>query len=96
MLRRIEYPEMLASELLQEGIEAEPLRDEIYMQILKQCTRNETASLIRGWQLLVFVLRSFPPSLDLAPYVEVYLYKASMGEGIRNDEKQQVVAAGES
>ena len=65
--RKIEYPEMLASELLQEGIDTEEMRDEIYLQIVKQCTRNETPSLIRGWQLLVFCLRTFPPSPAFAP-----------------------------
>ena len=33
----------------------------------------------------------------MAPrYVEVYLYKSSTGEGIRNDEKQQVVAVAQT
>eukprot|EP01052_Picozoa_sp_SAG31_P022240 SAG31_NODE_1759_length_7328_cov_3.146770_4_plen_445_part_00 len=90
--RKIEYPEMLASELLQEGIDTEEMRDEIYLQIMKQCTRNETPSLLRGWQLLMFCLRTFPPSIDLAPYTEVYLYKAAKGDGIRSDVRQQVVS----
>eukprot|EP01050_Picozoa_sp_SAG11_P042035 SAG11_NODE_19159_length_473_cov_0.524064_1_plen_67_part_00 len=38
--RKLEYPEMLASELLQEALDAPPLRDEIFFQIMKQCTRN--------------------------------------------------------
>jgi hypothetical protein len=51
--RKIEYPEMLAVELLQDGLDEPEMRDEIYFQIIKQCSRNETKSLIRGWQLLV-------------------------------------------
>jgi len=44
----------------------EQLRDEVYCQICKQVNRNPDAvSCVRGWQLMVIMLSSFPPSTRL-------------------------------
>lgn len=38
------------------------LRDEVYMQICKQTTKNPSLeSTIKGWELMSFCLASFPP-----------------------------------
>ena len=44
----------------------EQLRDEVYCQICKQVNNNpDTISMVRGWQLMVIMLSSFPPSNGL-------------------------------
>ena len=65
----MQFPEMLASEVLNEGLENPELCDEIYIQIIKQCSRNTTRSLRKGFQLLNFVCRTFAPTQNLVPYV---------------------------
>jgi hypothetical protein len=44
----------------------------------------------------VFCLRTFPPSDDFTPYLEVYLFQASSGAGIRGDDKQAVMGIAQS
>ncbi|GMI04418.1 hypothetical protein TrVE_jg7467 [Triparma verrucosa] len=44
----------------------EQLRDEVYCQICKQVNNNpDQVSTVRGWQLMVIMLSSFPPSSRL-------------------------------
>ncbi|GMH65788.1 hypothetical protein TL16_g04280 [Triparma laevis f. inornata] len=44
----------------------EQLRDEVYCQICKQVNNNpDQVSTVRGWQLMVIMLSSFPPSTRL-------------------------------
>mmetsp|Transcript_18690 Transcript_18690/g.38220 ORF Transcript_18690/g.38220 Transcript_18690/m.38220 type:complete len:489 (+) Transcript_18690:399-1865(+) len=44
----------------------EQLRDEVYCQICKQVNNNpDNISTVRGWQLMVIMLSSFPPSNSL-------------------------------
>ena len=46
------------------------LRDEVYCQLVKQTTLNPSSeSCIRGWELLLSVLATCPPSEQLAPHV---------------------------
>ncbi|KAA0152090.1 hypothetical protein FNF29_04204 [Cafeteria roenbergensis] len=54
---------------------AAELRDEAYMQLMKQTTNNESdidGSELRGWQLFTILTGSFPPSDDLLEYVNWY------------------------
>eukprot|EP01047_Picozoa_sp_COSAG01_P016406 COSAG01_NODE_840_length_13184_cov_18.465724_5_plen_1561_part_00 len=76
--------EMLASQILQDGIENEELRDEIYLQTIMQSTNNPDIPLKeqetgykRAWQLMSLLTKVFPPSDSFRPYVEVFLYNAS-------------------
>lgn len=58
---------------------ATELRDEAYMQLIKQTTNNESTiegSTLRGWQLFSIMSGSFPPSEDLLPYIMWY-FKSS-------------------
>lgn len=75
-----QYPELLASQIIQDGIENEVLRDEIYLQIVMQIMKNSTASLKRCWQLMTLVVNTFPPSKDFHPFLEVFFYHATHGE----------------
>ncbi|CEO99091.1 hypothetical protein PBRA_007205 [Plasmodiophora brassicae] len=50
------------------------LRDEIYVQTIKQLTRNpDPESCRKGWQLLGGCLASFPPSTSFENFLEVWL-----------------------
>ena len=94
--RKMQFPEMLASEVLSEGLENPELVDEIYIQVMKQCTRNTTRSLRRGWQMLGFCCRTFPPSQDLLPYVDVFIFNGCVGDHLSKDDRDKIVAFAQS
>eukprot|EP01052_Picozoa_sp_SAG31_P035972 SAG31_NODE_4419_length_3250_cov_2.345922_1_plen_252_part_00 len=75
-----QYPHMLAKETLEKGLETPELRDEIYLQIIKQTRGAKDEILLRAWQLLFLCCKTFPPSEDLFPYVRVYIYQGKMGQ----------------
>lgn len=75
-----QYPELLASQIIQDGIENEPLRDEIYLQVVMQIMKNSTPSLKRCWQMMTLLVKTFPPSKDFHPFLEVFFYHATHGE----------------
>jgi len=54
------------------------LRDEIYIQLMKQITKNPSnESKFRGWKLLEICLKSFPPSDDLENFLDYFCRKNS-------------------
>jgi len=56
--------------LLEKGIMNGQLRDEIYIQLCKQLTRNPyPESLMLGWQLMAVIVISFPPSKNFEGYL---------------------------
>ena len=51
--KQMPFPAMLAQDILRKGFEYKVLRDEIYMQIIKQITFNpRTESQAKGWQVV--------------------------------------------
>ena len=57
------------------GIHHDSLRDEIYMQIIKQLTENSNSnSVTRGWMLMGYCLICFSPNL-IQNYLEYFLWK---------------------
>src|SRR5688572_11624180 len=43
------------------------LRDEVYMQLCKQTTQNpKLESTMKGWELMLFCLATFPPRFDFS------------------------------
>jgi hypothetical protein len=63
------------AEILNICIKHEALRDEIYMQLIKQLTQNPRPdSVLRGWQLLALLSETFPPSNTALPYVFKFLF----------------------
>ncbi|GLE00775.1 hypothetical protein PINS_up009563 [Pythium insidiosum] len=72
--RIVFYREMLAHYLLQIGLVKSSLVDEIYLQLMKQLTKNpKRDSSIRGWSLFAMCATSFPPSAALQKYVIQFL-----------------------
>ena len=55
-----------------------PLRDEVYLQVMRQLTRNPTArSVIHSWQLLTMVAAAFPPSRAVSSFVRSFVRSLS-------------------
>ncbi|KAL2916168.1 hypothetical protein HK105_204259 [Polyrhizophydium stewartii] len=61
-------------ELLEKGVRVGGLRDEIFVQICKQLTKNPShESVYRGWQLLDIVASTFPPSKNFENYLKNFI-----------------------
>uniref|UniRef100_A0AAY5KPM6 Myosin VIIAb n=1 Tax=Esox lucius TaxID=8010 RepID=A0AAY5KPM6_ESOLU len=64
----------LTDQIFEGSLKAEPLKDEIYCQILKQLTENHIKfSEEKGWELLWLCTGLFPPSNVLLPHVQKFL-----------------------
>ncbi|XP_077197370.1 unconventional myosin-VIIa isoform X1 [Paroedura picta] len=64
----------LTDQIFEGALKAEPLKDEIYSQILKQLTDNHIKySEERGWELLWLCTGLFPPSNVLLPHVQRFI-----------------------
>lgn len=67
-------PAVIAQGILQKGFDNDALRDEIFMQLVKQVSGNpRQESEDRGWQLLCMVSGTFPPSIVLEGYLVHWL-----------------------
>ncbi|XP_064594768.1 unconventional myosin-XV-like isoform X2 [Liolophura sinensis] len=65
---------ILGDYIIQQGLQHEQLRDEIYCQLCNQTWRNETVSSAeRGWFLLALCLGCFQPSETLYKYLLKYV-----------------------
>jgi myosin-7 len=72
--KQLNYPQMLAREVMLKGIQMEPLRDEIFVQIIKQLTNNPNPdSVSKGWKLMEMCLKCFPPSREFENFLEIYI-----------------------
>uniref|UniRef100_A0A7S3FZZ3 MyTH4 domain-containing protein n=1 Tax=Palpitomonas bilix TaxID=652834 RepID=A0A7S3FZZ3_9EUKA len=70
------YPTTIAEELVQTALVDVELRDELYMQTVKQLRNNNSVQSRRlGWDMLEWCLSSFPPSPELENHLELYLRK---------------------
>ena len=57
------FPDSLALDILSQGVQEPQLRDEIYVQSIKQVRDNgKVESVVRGWQLLGLLSECFLPS----------------------------------
>jgi myosin heavy subunit len=81
------FPAMLAYDVLRKGFESKELRDEIYVQIIKQVTNNpRPESVAKGWQLMCMCCGTFPPSIDLEMHLLHFIMeKRESGKGAVTD-----------
>jgi hypothetical protein len=71
----------LAHELVKVGINSIALRDEMYIQLLKQLNKNtKLPSRLRGWSLLAIYLHCFPPTTGFLPYVRTFISQANQSD----------------
>jgi hypothetical protein len=71
-------PDALLTAIVQLGIARPTLRDELYLQVVKQLTACPSAqSQHLGRAALTVLLASFPPSDEMVDYLEVFLTAAS-------------------
>ena len=72
--RQYSFPAALVRELLEYGLALPDLRDEIFMQIMKQLEENPNpGSIDEGWCLFNICLDAWPPSDTFENYVEIFL-----------------------
>ncbi|KAK2490594.1 hypothetical protein MC885_014914 [Smutsia gigantea] len=72
--KRMRSVNELTDQIFEGALRAEPLKDEVYVQILKQLTDNHIRySEERGWELLWLCTGLFPPSNVLLPHVQRFL-----------------------
>eukprot|EP01087_Luapelamoeba_hula_P009787 TRINITY_DN2557_c0_g1_i2.p1 TRINITY_DN2557_c0_g1~~TRINITY_DN2557_c0_g1_i2.p1 ORF type:complete len:408 (+),score=83.59 TRINITY_DN2557_c0_g1_i2:322-1545(+) len=68
------YPDTLAVDLMQQGLDTPIVRDEIYCQLIKQLTDNpDSTSVRKGWTLMACCLQTFPPSDEFVNFAEMFL-----------------------
>ncbi|XP_074497155.1 myosin VIIAa [Sebastes fasciatus] len=64
----------LTDQIFEGALKAEPVKDEIYCQIIKQLTDNHVKySEEKGWELLWLCTGLFPPSNVLLPHIQRFL-----------------------
>uniref|UniRef100_A0A8C1T6Q8 Myosin VIIAa n=1 Tax=Cyprinus carpio TaxID=7962 RepID=A0A8C1T6Q8_CYPCA len=74
MMNRTRSVNELTDQIFETALKAEPLKDEIFCQIIKQMTENHVKySEEKGWELLWLCAGLFPPSNVLLPHVQRFL-----------------------
>ncbi|XP_073517739.1 unconventional myosin-VIIa isoform X4 [Phyllobates terribilis] len=72
--KRVRSVNDLTDQIFEGALKAEPLKDEIFCQILKQLTENHIKySEEKGWELLWLATGLFPPSNILLPHVQRFI-----------------------
>jgi len=71
-----ETGEERARQCVQSGLEMPEIRDEIYIQLIKNITQNpEQKCQLACWDLMSLCFLTFPPSKDLEMYLEYHVRK---------------------
>lgn len=72
----------IAQKLLHQGLKRPELKDELYMQLLKQTRGNPSPpSQLKAWELFHLVTASMPPSKDFLGLVSEYIHAVAHDEG---------------
>ncbi len=80
--RQMAFPETLAQNILDKGMEKPKLRDEIYAQIMKQLSQNpKPESTAKGWQMMCMCCGTFLPSIDFENYLLNFILEKCNAEG---------------
>jgi hypothetical protein len=74
--KTMNFPEMLAKDILDKGVKNRDLIDEIFVQICKQISNNpKPESIARCWQLMCMAVGTFPPSSEFKNHLYNFLLK---------------------
>ncbi|CAM9453888.1 unnamed protein product, partial [Chrysoparadoxa australica] len=80
--KQMSFPETLAQNILMKGLEKPRLRDEIYLQMMKQLSENpKPDSTAKGWQVMCMCCGTFLPSLDFENYLLNFILEKCQYEG---------------
>jgi myosin-7 len=81
--KQLPFPAMLAQDILRKGYEYKPIRDEIYLLIIKQLSNNpRPESVAKGWQVMCMCVGTFPPSPEFENFLLHYIIeKRDRGRG---------------
>jgi len=72
--KKCQYPDQLAIEILNWGLANPVLRDEAFLQLMKQLSNNpDVDSRKRGWQMMQIFIDTIKPQQQLENYVEMFL-----------------------
>jgi hypothetical protein len=84
--KQMSFPATLAQDILQKGLDNVNIRNESYMQIMKQLTRNQRPeSIAKGWQMMCMCVSTFPPSVDFENYLFNFILEKKNSRGaVRN------------
>ena len=63
-----------------QGMKRQELRDELYMQLIKQSRGNVTPTAHRAWELFFLVASTMPPSKEFVGLVSEYVHTISHTE----------------
>ena len=84
--KQMSFPATLAHDILTKGLEGPAIRNEVYVQIMKQLSHNpKPESIARGWQLLCMCVSTFPPTEDFEKFLLNFVLNKMEGMGaVRN------------
>lgn len=72
---KLYYRNLVCLEIMTKGWTYPALRDELYLQLVKQTTENPSqSSLMLGWDLVTIGLSFFPPSHKMFPFLTEYIF----------------------
>lgn len=75
------YPDMLAEDVIASCVSTPEIRDEVYVQLIKQLTANPNKqSEDKGWELMQMCLQAFPPSDQFENFLEMYIRKNAFSQ----------------
>jgi len=80
--KQMSFPATLAHDILTKGLEHPLMRDELFMQLMKQLSHNPKAeSIAKGWQLMCMCVSTFPPSDEFDHFVLNFILSKTEGHG---------------
>ena len=80
--KSMNFPDMLAQDILKTGVNCSELWDEIYVQICKQLTENPgEESKERCWQLMCMCTGTFPPSAEFKDHLMNFMLSNQSDSG---------------
>ena len=72
---------MSCSRCAVQGVKRAELRDELYMQLIKQSRGNATPSAAKAWELLYLTAATMPPSKEYVGLVSEYVHSIAHHDG---------------